>query len=299
MNNISKPILFFGTEDFSAVALSALIEARYDIRAVITKPDSKKGRGQKLNQPRVKSIAAEHGIGVWQPTKLSDIFPDIQALGDVAGVLVSYGRIVPQSIIDLFSPGIVNVHPSLLPHYRGPSPIESAILNGDQKTGVSIMKLSAAMDAGPVYSQKEVELFGDETKPELYSRLASVGATELTAALPDILAGSLGAVAQNESTVTYCSLLSKNDSLLDPSKLTALEAERQVRAYLGFPRSKLEVNGQTIIVTKAHLADQQETPLDAAFSDGNYLSVDELIAPSGKTMTAEAYLRGYKNNQDF
>lgn len=293
MTNTSKPIVFFGTEDFSARFLAALIEAQYDIRAVITKPDSKKGRGQHIQEPAVKKIAISHGIDVWQPKKLSEITSRIKQLQPIAGVLVSYGKIVPQSILDIFTPGIINVHPSLLPLYRGPSPIESAILHGDEQTGVSIMQLTREMDAGPVYARTRLDLVGTETKPKLYESLGELGAQELLSCLPSILDGSLSPTPQDDTAATYCRLLSKADSLLDPQQLTAHEAERHVRAFLGYPKSKLAVSGHELIVTKAHVTDQPKTPLDVQFRDGAYLAVDELIAPSGKVMNADAFLRGY------
>jgi methionyl-tRNA formyltransferase len=206
---------------------------------------------------------------------------------------VSYGKIVPQAIIDLFSPGIINVHPSLLPKYRGPSPIESAIKNGDSVTGVSIMQLSAQMDAGPVYTAKEHPLTGTETRPELYHALADIGTNLLLETLPAIIDGSLQPTPQNEQNASYCQLLQKSDALLDPTALTAKQAERNIRAYIGFPKSKLNLLNQTVIITKAHASSQQKTPLDVQCQDGVYLCIDELIAPSGRRMDAQAFLRGY------
>lgn len=293
MTNISKKIIFFGTEDFSLVSLSQLIEAGYDIAAVVTKPDSYKGRGQKLTAPIVKALAEKHGIPVWQPTKLLDIANDIRRCGNVAGVLVSYGKIIPQSIIDLFAPGIINVHPSLLPLYRGPSPIESAIAKGDSQTGVSIMQLAAAMDAGPVYTQEVYLLNGKETRPALYGMFAEKGAALLINTLPSILDGSLQPYEQDEMCASYCHLLQKSDTLLDVSRLTASEAERRVRAHLGFPKTKTTVLGHDIIITKSHIENHKKTPLDILCQDGDYLSIDELIAPSGRAITAEAFLNGY------
>lgn len=293
MMNTSAKIVFFGTEDFSLTALTGLIEAGYSIAAVVTKPDSKKGRGQQFVAPQVKVLASRHNIPVWQPQKLGDITADIQALGPITGVLVSYGKIVPQAIIDLFSPGIINVHPSLLPKYRGPSPIESAIKNGDSVTGVSIMQLSAQMDAGPVYTAKEHPLTGTETRPELYHALADIGTNLLLETLPAIIDGSLQPTPQNEQNASYCQLLQKSDALLDPTALTAKQAERNIRAYIGFPKSKLNLLNQTVIVTKAHASSQQKTPLDVQCQDGVYLCIDELIAPSGRRMDAQAFLRGY------
>lgn len=293
--NTSAKIVFFGTEDFSLTALTGLIEAGYTIAAVVTKPDSKKGRGQQLVAPAVKVLATRHNIPVWQPEKLTDIADDIRALGTVTGVLVSYGKIVPQSIIDLFTPGIINVHPSLLPRYRGPSPIESAIKNGDAVTGVSIMQLSARMDAGPVYTAKEHPLAGTETRPELYHALADIGTNLLLESLPPIIDGSLQPTPQDEDKASYCQLLEKSSANLDLATFTATEAERIIRAHIGFPKSKVVIAGHTIIITKAHVSQQQNTPLDLACQDGAYLSVDELIAPSGRQMSGEAFLRGYLN----
>lgn len=294
MTNISKPIVFFGTEDFSAQFLTALVDAGYTILVVVTKPDSKKGRGQQLAEPLVKTIATAHGIEVWQPLKLSEIAAPLSSLSPVAGVLVSYGKIIPQSVIDLFTPGIINVHPSLLPQYRGPSPIESAITHGDEETGVSIMQLSKAMDAGPVYSQVTHPLNGTETKPVLYDTLAKLGIEELLRVLPSILDNSLIPQPQDNDKASYCQLLTKADGVLDPHSQTAAEAEQRIRAFTDFPKTRLVVDGTSLIITKAHVAPNPSTTLDQQFIDGNYLSIDELIAPSGKSLTIEAYLRGYK-----
>lgn len=291
--NISPKILFFGTEDFSLIALRGLIEAGYDIVAVVTKPDSKKGRGQQLTKPAVKVLAEQHGIPVWQPHVLRDIENDIKLLQPVTAVLVSYGKIVPQSLIDLFTPGIINVHPSLLPKYRGPSPIESAILHGDDETGVTIMQLSAAMDAGPIYGSVRLPLTKNETRPELYDVLAKMGTDLLLNLLPNIISGELQPVAQDDAAASYCNLLQKSDAHLAPQTMTTIQAERHIRAHLGFPKSKLEVEGHDCIITKAHVSEQQNTPLDIQFKDGAFLSVDELIGPSGKTMDADSFIRGY------
>lgn len=293
MTKISKKIVFFGTEDFSLIALRGLVESGHNIVAVVTKPDSKRGRNQKLTPPSVKTFAQEHHITVWQPTKLSDISNSIQQLGDVAGVLVSYGKIIPESIIQLFKPGIVNVHPSLLPLYRGPSPIESVIKDGAKRTGVTIMQLSPRMDAGPIYAQMSHPLTGTETRPQLYETLASAGTAVLLSILPAILDGSLQALPQNENKATYCQLLNKQDAWLQLSVLTATQAERLVRAHLGFPKTKINLLGHDIIITKAHVSAESKTPLDILCQDGAYLSIDELIAPSGRRMDMQAFLNGY------
>lgn len=289
----SRPIVFFGTEDFSLASLQTLVESGFNIVAVVTKPDSLRGRGRHLAEPAVKTYAVSHGITVWQPRKLVEIMPDIESLNHPAGVLVSYGKIIPQSIIDIFDPGIINVHPSLLPIYRGPSPIESAIENRDAKTGVTIMQLSAAMDAGPIYYQVPYALDFTETRPELYATLSEIGAHILAQQLPSILNGTLFPVAQDDSQVSYCKLLSKSDSLIDPMSLTPGGAEARIRAHLGFPRTKIRLGEHEVIVTKAHGVMTKKSPLDIECTNGAFLSIDELIAPSGKTMSGETFLRGY------
>lgn len=293
MTHTSKTIVFFGTDSFSAVSLRELIAKGFSIAAVVTKPDSQKGRGRKLTKSIVKEIAEAHNIPVWQPVKVTEIAENISALQNPIGVLVSYGKIIPESIIKLFTPGIVNVHPSLLPKYRGPSPIESAILNGDTETGVTIMQLSKAMDAGPIYSQITVQLNDTETAPELEHQLAELGAQQLSLTLSAIMNGQAVATPQHDESATYCQLLSKENSLLATQTLTAEQAERQVRAYLAFPKTKAEIAGHTIVITKAHISTEKESALSIACADTRFLTVDELIGPSGKPMTAKAFLNGY------
>ena len=285
-------IIFFGTEEHSLGTLKALVEHGMEIAAVITKPDAPRGRGHKLTQPPVKEFATAHNIPVWQPNKLIDIVDDIRQLQPVAGVLVAYGKIIPQRVIDLFNPGIINLHPSLLPKWRGPSPIEATIANQDTETGISIMQLEAGMDSGPVYIQKTIPLSDNESKLDLYNSLFSLGNQTLINSLPDILSGKLMPTPQDDQQATYCSLLSKEMSQLNPETMTAAEANAHVRAYLGFPRSRLQLNDNSLIITQAHVSTVTEHDLSVKFKDGQFLTVDELIAPSGKTMAAKAYLNG-------
>ena len=293
-SGINHPIVFFGTEEHSLVALKGLVEAGYAVALVITKPDTAKGRGKKIIPPAVKVYAESQGIAVLQPTKLTDCIDAISAIDHRIGVLVSYGKIIPQQILDLFEPtGIINIHPSLLPRYRGPSPIESAIVNRDNKTGVTLMKLSAAMDAGPIYMQVPYALDNTETKPELYDTLFTLGTNLLTANLPKIISGDKTPVTQDESEASYCSLLTKANGELNLATITPGNAEARIRAYLGYPKTYLTIGEHRVIVTRAHGVMTKETPLDLECSNGAYLSIDELIAPSGKKMTAQEFLRGY------
>lgn len=295
MKKISHKIVFFGTDNFSLETLKALLQADYRISAVVTKPDSKSGRGQKITMPSVKKLALENKIPVLQPTKLSEIQGDLKKLGkNIIGVLVSYGRIIPDSVINLFNPGIINVHPSLLPIYRGPTPIESAIANGDSETGVSIMQLVSSMDSGPIYKQTKYKLSGDETQPELYKILAKIGAELLIENLPDILSNNLKPLQQESKKANYCAVLNKQDAFLNLSNLTSLSAARLIRAHLDFPRTKLTILDNTVIITKAHVADEDQSPIDILCIDNKYLAIDELVAPSGKKMSAKDFINGYK-----
>lgn len=288
-----QPVIFFGTEDYSLGTLKALVDNGVNVVAVVTKPDAPRGRGQKMSQPPVKTYATEHNIAVWQPDKLRDIADEIKKLQPVTGVLVAYGKIIPQSIIDLFTPGIINAHPSLLPLYRGPSPIEAAIFNRDDRTGVTIMQLEAGMDSGPIYSQTEVNLSGTETKWDLYDKLFSLGNNLLIDNLERIINGELQPTPQDDSQASYCQMLSKDMSRIDPESMTAAEADAHVRAYLGFPRSRATIDGHDVIITKAHVGQTNENALALRCQDANFLVIDELIAPSGKTMTSQAFRLGY------
>lgn len=254
-------LVFFGTEDFSAAILSRLIDARYDIKAVVTKPDTPRGRGRSRSAqaPAVKTIAEKYSIPVLQPGKLKEAADDIAYFDCQHAVLAAYGKIVPKSVLDSFHGGIINVHPSLLPRYRGPSPIESAILNGDAKTGASIMKLVEAMDAGPVYAQVDYPLNGAETRPELYGALGQIGADMLIKHLPAITSGQLTAQPQNDEQATYCSLIKKSDGVIDWHK-SATRIERDIRAYLGWPGSRTELFGREVTILEAEISETTLAP---------------------------------------
>lgn len=295
MTKLSK-LVFFGTEDFSLPSLKALIGHDFNVVAVVTKPDFKRGRGKKLEQPAVKQYALEHGIQVFQPEKLKDIRTELEALRPVTGILVSYGKILPEWTINVFDPiGIINVHPSLLPQYRGPAPIEAAILGGDTETGISIMRLDAGMDTGPVFIQERTPLIGSEIKPELATQLAEQGANLLVTTLPAILSGELQPTPQQNDDATYTSLISKDDGIINPLTDTAYAIERKVRAYLTFPKTRLTITNNDVIITSAKVVKKNdESKLIIPCAENTYLEILTLIAPSGKAMSGEAYLRGYR-----
>lgn len=293
---LSKKLVFFGTEDFSLPSLKALVEHDFNIVAVVTKPDSPRGRSKQLVAPVVKTYAASKNIPVLQPEKLADIHDELVGLSADTAVLVSYGKLLPQRTLDVFNPtGVINIHPSLLPKYRGPAPIEAAILNGDETTGISIMQLTAGMDEGPVFAQTTIPLEGTETRPTLTASLANAGATFLLEMLPAVLSGELGATPQQNDDVSYTSLLRKEDGILDPVTDDAYALERKVRAYLGYPKTRLKIKNTDVIITSAKVVESSTgAPLVIPCANNTYLEVRELIAPSGKTMSGEAFVRGYE-----
>lgn len=304
MTSISKPIVFFGTEDFSLGTLETLINAGQPIAAVVTKPDSPQGRGQRLTPPPVKVLAAQHSIPVWQPRALRDIAPVLKKLNQPLGVLVSYGKIIPQEIIDLFTPGIINIHPSLLPKYRGPSPIESAILHGDTKTGVSIMQLSAAMDAGPVYTRQEISLNGHETAQDLYTLLGTLGTQKLLEILPSIADGTLLPTSQNDAEATYCHLIKKTDGQIDWT-VPAAHIERQIRAYHIWPQCRTTLGSVDVIVGETNIASviSAKSPGTVEILNNQlYVHASDTalliktVKPLGKKeMPVQAFLSGYRS----
>ena len=289
----SKKLVFFGTEDFSAACLTLLITAGWEISAVVTKPDSKAGRGRKPAVPMVKHIAKENNIAVLQPEKASEIAKSLDGFKTEFGVLAAYGKIIPSDVLRRFSGGIINLHPSLLPKYRGPAPIEAAILNGDKTTGVSIMKLVEKMDAGPVYAQKVVSLDGTEDRTLLYQKLAVEGAQLLVKKLPLVTAGRLKSKAQDEDKASYTKLIKKSDGNLDFKK-SAKQLERQVRAYAGWPKTTAKIYGQKIVVTSARAAETKSDGQLVVPARAGYLEILELVAPSGRMLSGSDFVRGYR-----
>ena len=288
----SKKLIFFGTESFSGPSLEALVKAGYEL-LVVTKPDAPSGRGQNVKSPLVKSLAEKNNIEVLQPTKISDVASEIKDFGATHATLVAYGKIIPQAVIDIFPGGIVNVHPSLLPKYRGPAPIEAAILNGDDETGITLMALDSKMDTGPIYYQKKVPLNGKENAATLHDNLQLLGADILAEKLPMIMSGGLTPQPQDNSRATYTKMLSKKDGLVDWSQPAQI-IERKIRAYIRYPRSRAEVHGVDVIITKARVASSQEDGQLVMKCGSGYLEVLELVAPSGKTMSGHDFALGYK-----
>lgn len=306
---MSKRILFFGNERLAtgvttaAPALQDLIAHGYEVAAVVV-AQSPLGASRRARPLEVALIAEQHGIPLLSVSNLQDstTLQQLAAYQAQAAVLIAYGKIVPQAVLDIFPRGIINIHPSLLPLHRGSTPIESVILDGDHETGVSLMQLSSKMDAGPVYAQEKIVLTGRETKQGLADQLASLGVELLRQHLPRILDGSLTPHAQDETQATYDAQIEKEDGVIDWTK-SAERLEREVRAYFGWPRSRTKIGYTDIIITASHVAEGSGQPGDLWLGDGKALGfytgnqilvIDKLIPTGRNEMTATAFLAGYK-----
>lgn len=297
----SSKIIFFGNERLStgfepdgAPTLQALIDNGYQVAAVVAHFEP--GQSRKARGLEIQEVAGRNNVPVLLPDKVNDIADDLRASKADIGVLVAFGKIIPEHIIKIFPKGIINIHPSLLPQYRGPTPIEQAIIDGIAKTGVSLMGLIKTMDAGPIFAQDEIELTGRETKQELTTKLLASGAHLLIKTLPAILNGSAKPWPQNESAATYTQLLKKNDDQMNLLK-TAIQLEREVRAFATWPKSRLIIENHPVVVLEARvLPGGAQGALIVACGDGTFLEITKLIAPSGRTMSGAEFLRGYARN---
>jgi methionyl-tRNA formyltransferase len=296
---MSKTIVFFGNERLATgvtttcPTIRALIANGYNIATIISH-STISNPSRSFRKLEIESIAKEYNIPILFPPKLDEVKDYLKSLSASAGVLVAYGKIVPQSIIDIFPFGIINIHPSDLPLHRGPTPLESIILDGSSQTAVSIMQLSKGMDEGAVFAKQYIQLDGNESKQELANQVAEVGKNLVIDNLPGILSSRIKPIPQDSSLATYDRLISKDDGNIDISK-TANQIEREIRAYTTWPKSRLSIADQNIIVTKAHVTNSINSQLDVKCGNSTILSIDELIAPSGRTMSAKSFINGYLN----
>lgn len=308
MTHTSKKIVFFGNERLisglehtDTPVLKGLIERGYNVVAIISHHSETRSRNARPLE--VSLIAKEHNIPLYLPDKPTDIIDVLQSLNVDAAVLVAYGRIIPQSIIDLFPTGIINIHPSLLPKYRGPTPIESAILNGDSQTGVSIMKLSAGMDDGPIYTQETIHLAGNEKKYDLYEKISHLSASMLFDCLPDILDGTLKPKKQDDTQATYSKILRKADSIIDWNE-SAITIERKIRAYQEWPGTRTVIGNIDLVIVSAHIDQKKDLApgtidltqphtLRIGTAKGS-LYIDTLKPIGKKEMPVKAFLAGYR-----
>lgn len=321
--------IFFGTPQFAVIILEALIKAGYTPALVITAPDKPKGRGQKLTSPPVKILSEKYDIPVMQPPRLNDqsVRERIVAVAPDLLIVAAYGKIIPKIILDVPRKGGVNVHPSLLPRYRGPSPIQAAILNGDATTGVTVMLMDEEMDHGPILAQRifrEVQppaggLTSQYTTENLSEKLAELGAELLIETIPKWLNGEITPKKQDHEKATYTKIITKEDGRIDWHK-SAEEIERMVRAYTPWPsawtlmrdtksRAKKDVRVKILKVydnknkndknaEKPGTILKQNSDLLVACGSG-LLTVEKLQVEGKKSMSGAEFLNAYPSARLF
>jgi len=280
-------LVFMGTPDFAVPSLEKLAE-RYEIAAVVTRPDRPSGRKRRLTAPPVKEAALAHHLPLWQPPTLRapEAVARLRALAPDLVVVVAFGQILRPDVLGIPPHGCLNVHGSLLPRYRGPAPVAAAILAGETGSGVTLMRLDAGLDTGPILAQAACPILPDDTAASLGARLSRLGADLLIEALPRWLAGEITPRPQDEAQATYCRLMSKADGRLNWDNPAAYLA-RQVRACLPWPAAFTNWQGQPLKVLRA-----------AALSDwqgqgepGRVVTLDDGTGGGAGVITGEGVLR--------
>jgi methionyl-tRNA formyltransferase len=297
-------LVFCGTADFAVPSLRALADA-HDVLAVVTQPDRTGSRGRPATRP-VGEAASRLGLRVLRPERIRapESVNEIMSLGPDALVVAAYGQIIPVALLDGPRHGGVNVHGSLLPRWRGAAPVAAAILAGDTRTGVSIMRMDAGLDTGPVYASSATAIAHGESAPVLTGRLATIGAALLVEVLAGLEAGTADAVAQDESEATHAPRLRREDGVIEWSAMTAVDIDRRVRALQPWPMVTATLAGQPVRLLEGEPAGSEETAqapgtvrsgigetVDVATASGTF-RLARVQPPGGRRMSAAAFLRG-------
>ena len=295
-------LIFAGTPEFAVPALKALIEAGEQVSLVLTQPDRPAGRGMKLKASPVKELALQHQIPVFQPESLKDADVQARIAAEQADAMIvaAYGLIIPTVVLNMPRYGCYNIHASLLPRWRGAAPIQRSILAGDKETGVTIMEVVPALDAGAMISKGILPITERDTAQTLHDGLADVGGRLMVAAMRELSdSGKLGAEPQDEVLVTYAAKLQKSEAGMDWSR-SAVELSRQVRAFNPFPVAQSTLKGEVCRIWMATAVAGQGSPgVIVAINDAiligtgdGVLSVEELQLPGGKRLAAKEFASG-------
>jgi methionyl-tRNA formyltransferase len=294
-------LIFAGTPEFSVPVLQALLDSRHEVVAVYTQPDRPAGRGRKLKPGPVKQLALERGIPVRQPVSLknADAQQELAALHPDLMIVVAYGLILPQAVLDTPVLGCVNLHASILPRWRGAAPIQRAILAGDSESGVCLMQMEAGLDSGPVLAEVRTPIERDETGGSLHDRLSLLAADLLAKHLDDLAGRHLPPVDQDESLVTYAGKLDKQEANIDWQQ-DAVVIERLVRAFNPWPVAQAQYEGKKLRIWSAKVVEcpnglpgtvvaAGKQGIDVACGKG-CLRLQEVQLPGGKRLDAAAFL---------
>lgn len=301
--------VFMGTPDFAVAVLRRLVEDSWEVAAVYTQPDKPKNRGMKLVPTPVKEYAVTQNIPVYQPESCRDeaVLAQLRDLEPDVIVVAAYGKLLPQALLDIPKKAIINVHSSLLPQYRGAAPINWAVLNGDEETGVTIQYMAAELDAGDILLAKRTAIDPQEDAAQLYGRLAELGGEAASEALALLERGEAPRIPQVYGPqYQYASMLSREMSPLDWAK-PARTLVNQVRGLIPWPCASTEVAGVRWKVFRAHVGEEtgkapgtilsaDKNGIAVACGDGRALVITELQADGGRRMAAADYLRGHPVN---
>ncbi len=294
-------VIFAGTPDFSVPVLQAILDSRHAVVGVYTQPDRPAGRGRKLQPGPVKQLALECGLPIFQPASLKGRAEQqvLAALQPDLMVVVAYGLLLPQAVLDVPPRGCVNLHASILPRWRGAAPIQRAILAGDSETGVCLMQMEAGLDSGPVLAEARTAIAPDETGGSLHDRLSLLAARLLAEHLQDLEMGSLQPQPQDESRVTYAHKLDKREASID-WRQDAAQLERQVRAFNPWPVAQAQYQGQSLRIWAAQAIDCDAANPGKVIAAGRHgidvacghgcLRLWEVQLPGGKRLDAAAFL---------
>ena len=287
-------IVFAGTPEFAARHLQALLDAGHPVVGVYTQPDRPAGRGQKLMPSPVKQLASQHNIPLFQPSSLRDPMAqaELAALRPDLLLVVAYGLILPQAVLDIPRLGCINSHASLLPRWRGAAPIQRAIQAGDGESGVTLMQMEAGLDTGPMLCKVSTPICAEDTAGSLHDRLAELGAQAMAAAIGPLVRGELRGEKQDDSLATYAHKLNKDEARIDWQQ-PATELDRQIRAFNPWPISHAQLDGETVKVLSA-VPEQASGPAGTVLSankDGltvacgeGALRLTRLQMPGGKAL---------------
>ena len=298
-------IVFAGTPDFAVPTLQALLDSEHQICGVYTQPDRPAGRGRKLTASPVKALAVSANLPVFQPEnfKQPGALEQLAALEPDLIVVIAYGLILPQAVLDIPKFGSINVHGSLLPRWRGAAPIHRAVMAGDEKTGITIMKVVKKLDAGDMLYKIECPISAHSTSSELHDQLADLGAQGLIQVVNQIEQGTLIAEPQDEALVTYAHKLEKNEAVLDWQK-SAVELDRQVRGLNAWPVAQTLYQGEVLRVWRSEVIEGecdlpigtiscQQHALDVTTGNG-ILRLLEVQLPGGKRIAGKDFLNAHQ-----